>query len=296
MSFFLFPGQGSQAPGMGKDFYEGAPVSRETLDQAERVLGPGYLDTLFEGSAEDLRETRMAQTALVAVGVAVARHLDTMGIRPKACAGHSIGELSALVVAGSLDFEASLRLTVERARLMSEEVPEGSMAAVIGLAPEAIGPALPDEVDVANFNGPGQTIVSGSIAGLEQASISLKEAGARRVLPLQVSGPFHSRFMRGAGEEFKEFLRDVEIAPPAVRFVSSVTGVEEADPETIRDLLSKQLYSPVRWTGVMLTLGEGTALEVGPGKTLQGIAKRIEGAASVSLAGTLEATQTLHAA
>jgi [acyl-carrier-protein] S-malonyltransferase len=288
MSFFLFPGQGSQAPGMVKDYYDQSDVARATLDEAAAILGPELLDVMFNGPEEALRDTRMAQVALVSSEVAVARHLASVDIKPSGCAGHSVGEIAALVVAESLDFGDALRLTRERARLMAEDDSGGSMAAVLGLAAEAIEAALPDGAEVANYNGPQQTIVSGSAEGLAAAAVALKEAGAKRVLPLKVSGPFHSTFMKPASDQLRSFLEPISMSKPGLRFVSSVTGKEESDPAVIRDLLWKQLYSPVRWTDVMETVGGAEAVECGPGKVLQGIAKRIDGAPAVSLAGTLE--------
>jgi [acyl-carrier-protein] S-malonyltransferase len=172
-----------------------------------------------------------------------------------------------------------------RARLMSENVPEGAMAAVMGLDTDAIAANLPKDVQVANYNGPSQTIISGSKAGIAAAEITLREAGAKRVMPLAVSGPFHSEFMRPAAEEFARVLAGVTFSKPHVPFVSSVTGTVVESPETIRALLAEQLYSPVRWTEVMAAIGHEPALEVGPGNVLKGLAKRMEGAPSLHSAG-----------
>ncbi|MDP7638347.1 MAG: ACP S-malonyltransferase [Candidatus Hydrogenedentes bacterium] len=294
MSFFLFPGQGSQAPGMGEDFYEQSPPAHVALEEAKAIVGPELLDVMFNGPEEALRDTRIAQVALVSSEVAIARHLSAKGLEPAGCAGHSVGEIAALVVAGTLAFGDALRLTRERARLMAEDDSGGSMVAVLGLTPEAIEAALPEGAEVANFNGPQQTIVSGSAEGLAAAADALKEAGAKRVLPLKVSGPFHSTFMKPASEQLHTFLESIEFAPPRVRFVSSVTGKEESDPAAIKDLLWQQLYSPVHWTDVMIAVGGAEAVECGPGKVLQGIAKRIEGGPAVSLAGTLEQADALQ--
>ncbi|MBI3117323.1 MAG: ACP S-malonyltransferase, partial [Candidatus Hydrogenedentes bacterium] len=245
MSFFLFPGQGSQKPGMGKDFYEASNVAREIFDEAAGLLPAGFLGTLFSSEAEALNQTRIAQPALLIVEVAIARHCIAGGLFATGCAGHSLGEIPALVVAGALDFAAALKLTLERARLMSENVPEGGMAAVLGLDAEAIERALPEGVQVANYNGPAQTIISGRKDALAAAEVSLKDAGAKRVLPLPVSGPFHSRFMRPAAESFRKILDAVEFQTPQLVFVSSVTGAPVSDPELIRGLLADQLFSPV---------------------------------------------------
>ncbi len=288
MSFFLFPGQGSQKPGMGQSLYEQAPAARALMDEAAALLPDGFFPLLFDGPAETLADTRHAQPALVTVGVAAAAHLQTLGIAPSGCAGHSVGEIPALVVSGVLSFADAIRITVERARLMSEDVPPGGMAAVIGLPAGDIAPLLPEEVGIANFNGPGQTIISGTKAGLELAALALKKGGAKRVLPLKVSGPFHSQFMIPAAKIFAEFLTKFDFAAPAVPFVSSVSGGGETDPERIRELLAQQLYSPVRWTEVMEYIGTGAALEVGPGSVLKGLAKRMKGGPLVRLAGTVE--------
>ena len=293
MRFFLFPGQGSQTPGMGQDFYESSPPARDILDRAAAAGSPGFLDTLFNGSAEALRDTRIAQVALLTVEVAIARHLEAAGHTPAGCAGHSLGELPALVVAGAGAFEEVFHLTEARARLMAENAPEGGMAAVIGLPPTQIQSVLPAGVEVANYNGPQQTIISGSIAGLAEAEQALKEAGAKRVMRLKVSGPFHSSYMRGALAEYRKGLDKVAFRPPQVRFISSVNAQEVTDPEEIRDLLLQQLCKPVRWTDVMRRIGPASALEVGPGRVLQGLAKRMEGAPQVEPVGTLEATQAL---
>lgn len=289
MSFFLYPGQGSQSPGMGRDFYEQSPAARTVLEEAAAQAGDGFLRVVFEGPAEALAHTRVQQPALLAVEAAITRHLESRGIRPEGCAGHSLGEFSALVAAGALPFDAAFRLVQIRARLMAEEAPEGAMAAVLGLDPEAIAAALPAGVEIANFNGPQQTIVSGTKTAVEEAQAALKAAGARRVLPLPVSGPFHSSLMRPAAEKFREALADAPLSAPRCRFVSSVTGQEASDPEEIRELLARQICAPVRWTDVMRTVGAVPALEVGPGNVLQGLAKRMDGGPQVTSAGTVEA-------
>lgn len=295
MTFFLFPGQGSQTPGMGQDFYDQCPESRAVLDKADAVVGNGFLDTLFTGSDDEVKDTRIAQVGLVAVGIAITRRLETAGIRPSGSAGHSVGEIAALVAAESLDFEDAIRLTAERARLMAEECPEGTMAAVIGLDPEAIRAALPEGAQVGNYNGPQQTIISGTVEAVEQAAGLLKQAGARRVIPLQVSGAFHSRLMKKAADGMRAFVEDFRFNAPTITFVSSVTGQAESDPGIIKELLWKQLDSPVLWTDVMRTIGPADAIETGPGRTLQGLAKRMDGAPSVQAAGTVEGVDALTA-
>lgn len=293
MSFFLFPGQGSQKPGMGQDFYEGSAAARAVFEEAAAIMPEGFLDAIFTGEAEALNQTRLAQPALLTVEIAIVRHLESLGITPEGCAGHSLGEIPALVTAGACTFVDALRFTCERARLMSEEVPEGGMAAVLGLDADAIAAALPPEVQVANYNGPAQTIISGSRAGLEAAETALKAAGAKRVLPLKVSGPFHSEFMRPAAEAFTRFLADVPFQAPRIRFISSVSGQEENDPETLRAWLGRQLVSPVRWTDIMTRLAGDSAFETGPGNVLQGLAKRMDSAPEVQTLGTLAEADSL---
>lgn len=288
MSFFLFPGQGSQKPGMGKDFYEQSPAARETFDEAAALLGDAFLATLFEGQAEQLNHTTVAQPSLLTVEVAIARHCAARGLAPTGCAGHSLGEIPALVIAGALDFSSALAITRERARLMSENVPEGGMAAVMGLEAEQIEAALPEGVQVANYNGPSQTIISGSRDGIARAQETLKAAGAKRVMPLPVSGPFHSIFMKPAAEAFQKVLAEVEFRAPDIAFISSVTGGQVIDPELIRAMLAEQLYSPVRWTQVMQQVPGPAAYEMGPGNVLKGLAKRIEGAPEVLCINTVE--------
>jgi malonyl CoA-acyl carrier protein transacylase len=210
------------------------------------------------------------------------RHLESKDVQPTACAGHSLGEIAAVVAAGACEFEEAFRFTMERARLMSELTPQGGMAAVLGgITPEAIRAALPDGMDIANYNGPEQTIISGPTEALAEAEAALKAAGARRVMALAVSGPFHSRYMAAAAEAFRAVLANAVFAAPRVRFVSSVSGEAVSDPEIIRSLLAQQLTSPVVWTQTMQCVGEVSAIEVGPGRVLQGICKRIPGAPSV---------------
>ncbi|MFM1920233.1 MAG: S-malonyltransferase [Candidatus Hydrogenedentota bacterium] len=281
MSAFLFPGQGSQKPGMGADFYESCPAARETLDVAASQMPEGFLDTLFHGEADAVNDTRFAQPALLAVEVAITRVLRERGLSPSACAGHSLGEIPALVACGTLAYEDALPLVRERARLMSENVPAGGMAAVMGIEPDAIAAALPEGVNIANYNSPAQIIISGSAEALEAAATALKEAGAKRVMPLKVSGPFHSPYMRPAAEAFAACLSSIALQAPSCRFISSVSGQPESDPERIRALLAEQLTSPVRWMDVMRHI-DMPCIEIGPGGVLAGLAKRIEGAPAVT--------------
>jgi [acyl-carrier-protein] S-malonyltransferase len=288
MSFFLFPGQGSQRLGMGEDFHAHSPAAREIFDRAAALLPDGFLDSVFRGDEERLNQTRMAQPALLVVETAIARHLEAQGVPIAGCAGHSLGEIPALVVAGACAFEDAVRFTQERARLMSENVPEGGMAAVMGLSPDVIDAALPEGAQVANYNTPDQTIITGHSDALAAAHDALKAAGAKRIIPLKVSGPFHSQYMRPAAEQFRGFLAEVPFQAPRVRFISSVSGQEESDPERIRMLLFEQLFRPVRWTQAMRCAGRVPALEIGPGGVLRGLTKRFDGAPQTTCVSSIE--------
>jgi [acyl-carrier-protein] S-malonyltransferase len=287
-AFYLFPGQGSQRPGMGKDIYDASPEARAILDAAAAQMPDGFLDTIFTGTQEDLNDTRIAQPALVTVELAMVRYLAARGAAFSGAAGHSLGEIPALVAVGAVSFEEAIRFTRERARLMSENVPEGGMAAVMGLDAETIAAALPAGAQVANYNGESQTIISGTVAALAEAEAALKAAGAKRVMPLKVSGPFHSELMRPAAEEFAKVLAGVHFERPKKRFVSSVSAGEVQDPEELRALLSRQLCSPVRWTEASQAIGAVPAWEIGPGGVLKGLAKRIPGGPEVTSVGSLE--------
>jgi len=273
---------------MGADFFARSEAARAVFDEAAALLPPGFPDLVFTGTQEQLNDTRIAQPALLVVEVAIARHLDSRGVTPAGCAGHSLGEIPALVVAGALQLPHAVTLVLERARAMSENVPEGGMAAVLGLDADAIEAALPEGAQVANYNGPAQTIITGARVALEAAAARLKEAGAKRVMPLPVSGPFHSALMQAAVARLRAVLADMPIAPPRLRFVSSVSGRDETDPERIRRLLADQVACPVRWTDVMRCIGPIRAIEIGPGGVLKGLAKRMNGAPEVAAASTLE--------
>jgi [acyl-carrier-protein] S-malonyltransferase len=279
---------------MGEDVYQADAEGRVFFEKAAEAL-PGVLDVMFKGPAEKLAQTHIAQVALLTVEIALNRRLRSRQILPAVCAGHSLGEFSALACAGSLKFEEALRLVKLRGRCMAENAPEGGMAAVVGITADEVSAALPEGVVIANYNGPLQTIVSGTLEGLAEAEPILKEAGAKRVIPLAVSGPFHSPLMEPAARAFEDALRSADIADPQCRFVSSVSGEPATTAEEIRQLLIAQICSPVRWTQVMQTIGPVKALEIGPGRVLQGLAKRMENAPKISAVGTLADADAVEA-
>ena len=292
---FVFPGQGAQYVGMGKDLYDNYPLARELMLHANEELGFALTDIMFEGSDEDLRQTRVTQPAIFLHSVVACRLLNQM--RPDMVAGHSLGEFSALVIAGVLDMGDALRLVSERALAMQEacELCPGTMAAVLGMADDKVAEIcnqIPDCVVAANFNCPGQVVISGSISGVEQACKALKEAGAKRALVLPVGGAFHSPLMEPARSELAEGIEKAVFHTPACPVYQNVTAKPATDPAEIKANLLAQLTSPVRWTQSiknMLSDGADHFVELGPGKVLQGlIAKIAEGPV------TIEGFQTLQ--
>lgn len=277
----VFPGQGAQTPGMGKELVAQGGKGKELFEQADRILGFRLTDIMFEGSAEDLTETRYAQPAIFVHSVAVAVQ---NGYRPDAVAGHSLGEFSALVVAGVLSFEAGLRLVQERALAMQLacETEPGGMAAVLGLEDavvEEVCRGISNLVVVpANYNCPGQLVVSGSHAGIEEACIRLKEAGARRALPLKVGGAFHSPLMQPAQQRLEAAIRNTDFSPPLCPVYQNVTACAVTQVEEIRTNLIAQLTGPVRWTQSIQAMhadGIQRFVEAGPGNVLQGLIRKI---------------------
>lgn len=281
----VFPGQGSQYVGMGKELAEKFPVAAATLTEAERVLGWPLTKLCFEGPAEELALTRITQPAVLAVEVACLRVLLEEGVKPAAAAGHSLGEYGALVAAGSLEFSEALQVVARRGELMARacEPGRGGMAAVLGLPAEKVeeicrqvkkGVAEP-----ANYNAPGQVVIAGDREGLKEAEELAKEAGAKKVMPLNVSGPFHSSLMRPAAEGLKEVLASIRIAPPEIPVVANVTAdYYPADAGEIRKLLVEQVVHPVRWEESIRKLvadGYRQFVEVGPGSVLSGLIRRI---------------------
>lgn len=287
---YVFPGQGSQYPGMGLELYEGNPAAKVLYDAADALLGFRITDTMFHGTAEELKATRVTQPAVFLDSVIQAR--CTAGFAPDMVAGHSLGEFSALVAAEALSFEDGLRLVALRAREMQaccEQVP-GTMAAVIGLPADEVERICDgiDGVVPANYNSGGQVVISGTVESVERACEELKAAGAKRALPLAVSGAFHSPLMEPAAEELAKAIGKVEIRTPKCPIYQNVSAKAETEPAVIKRNLLTQLTSPVMWTqSVNAMIADGAAIftELGPGKVLQGLISRIakESGADVSI-------------
>ena len=281
---YIFPGQGSQFPGMGKDLYQNSPVAKEFFDKANSILGFNITDIMFDGSAEDLKATKVTQPAVFLHSVILAKCYE--GFAPDMVAGHSLGEFSALAAAGALEFEDALRLVAIRAGAMQkccEKVP-GTMAAIIGLTNEQIEEicaSVEGKVVAANYNSEGQVVISGEAAAVEEACQKAKDAGAKRALPLAVSGAFHSPLMEPAREELAKAISATPFHTPECPIYQNVSAKAETDPEVIKSNLLSQLTSPVRWTqsvNNMMADGASYFMEIGPGTVLQGLVRRTAGA------------------
>lgn len=283
---FVFPGQGSQTVGMLAELAAQFPIVEETFGEASSALGYDLWQLVQQGPAEELNKTWQTQPALLAASVAIFRVWQQQGGKaPALMAGHSLGEYSALVCAGVLDFKAAIRLVELRGKLMQEAVPEGTgaMYAIIGLDNDAIAKACEESaqgqvVSPVNFNSPGQVVIAGNKEAVERAGAACKAAGAKRALPLPVSVPSHCALMKPAADKLAVALQDITFNAPQVPVVNNVDVRTENDPEAIRSALVRQLYSPVRWTeSVEFIVAQGVTslLEVGPGKVLTGLTKRI---------------------
>lgn len=281
MTAFVFPGQGAQFSGMGKDLYDNYSLARELMLHANEVLGFSLTDVMFEGSDEDLRQTRVTQPAVFLHSVVACRLMNSR--RPDMVAGHSLGEFSALVIAGALEMGNGLRLVSERALAMQEacEIQAGTMAAVLGMADEMVAEVcnrIDDVVVAANFNCPGQVVISGSLSGVEQACKALKEAGAKRALKLPVGGAFHSPLMQPAAERLKAAIMETKFYTPEFPIYQNVSARAETDKHLIQHQLLEQLTAPVRWTQSvqqMIADGATTFYEFGPGDVLKGLIRKI---------------------
>lgn len=282
MKAYVFPGQGAQYPGMGKDLYENSSYARELFNQANQLLGFNLTEIMFEGSVEDLKQTRVTQPAIFLHSVLLAKTMRDFS--PDMVAGHSLGEFSALVAANSLNFEDGLILVSKRAMAMQKacELQPSTMAAIVGLDDQAVEEACAsiDEVVVpANYNCPGQLVISGSISGIDKACELLTAKGAKRALKLVVGGAFHSPLMEPAREELEAAIRSTNFHKPVCPIYQNVDARPVTAPEQIQENLIAQLTAPVRWTQTienMLKDGATLFTEIGPGKVLQGLIKKVD--------------------
>lgn len=278
---FLFPGQGVQKCGMGKDFYENSSQAAKLFEKASEALGLNMKALCFEENAR-LDQTEYTQAALVTTYLAMCRELESRGVKPDITAGLSLGEYAAIAVAGAMSNLDAIRLVRKRGMLMQNTVPagEGAMCAILALDEKKIEEVLNEipDVTIANYNCPGQIVITGKTVAVEMAAARLKEAGARRTLMLNVSGPFHSPMLEPAGAALRQELEQVTFQKLQIPYVTNVNACEITDASEIPELLVRQMYSPVRWMQsmeYMLKNGVDTFVEIGPGKTLEGFLKKI---------------------
>lgn len=283
MNAYVFPGQGAQYVGMGKDLYEGSPKAKEMFQKANSILKFNITDIMFDGTEEELRQTNVTQPAIFLHSVILVTLLGDE-FKPDMVAGHSLGEFSALVANGTLSFEDGLKLVAKRADAMQKAcvIEPSTMAAIIGLEDnvvERICDSIEDIVVPANYNSPGQLVISGSIVGIDEAIIACNDAGAKRALKLKVGGAFHSPLMEPARVELADAINSVKFNSGSCPIYQNVTGQSVNDGEIIKKNLIAQLTSPVRWTKIMQNMiadGANNITEVGPGKVLQGLFKKID--------------------
>ena len=291
---FIYPGQGAQKAGMGQDFYENSPLARDIYDRASECLELDMRALCFEEN-NLLDQTEYTQAAMVTTCLAMTAVLNEQGAAADVAAGLSLGEYCAIAEAGAMDLLDAIRLVRVRGQLMQHTVPtgEGAMAAVLGMDADQIDAVIEPiaNVTVANYNCPGQIVITGRTAGIEQASKVLKEAGVKRVVPLNVSGPFHSPMLRNAGEKLGKELLAVQLGELKIPYVTNVTAEYVTDSSRIRELLTRQVYSPVRWEQSirkMIAQGVDTFVEIGPGRTLTGFLRKIDRNVTVYQVNTWE--------
>lgn len=278
---FVFPGQGAQTVGMGKDVYDNSSAAKEVFDKASEAVGLDLKALCFEEN-NDINITEFTQVCLLTTSVAIMEELKTRGIKADVAAGLSLGEYCALVAAGSMNYIDAAKAVRKRGIYMQEEVPagEGGMAAILGMDAETIDKNIEefDQVQVANYNCPGQIVISGETEQVKKAADKLKEAGARRAVLLNVSGPFHSSLLTGAGEKLQKVLDELTIEKPQIPYVANVNASYITGKEDIKPLLVKQVSNSVRWqqsVEAMVADGVDTFIEIGPGRTLAGFNKKI---------------------
>lgn len=299
---FVFPGQGSQSIGMGLDLFEVNEQARKIFQTADKKLDFALSELIFNGTQQELTVTYNAQPALLTTSYALFNALAEAGIQPDYTAGHSLGEYTALVASGAISFEDAVYTVRKRGQFMEAAVPngQGSMAAILGMDRTALALVTADitdageSVQLANINCPGQIVISGTAEGVKLASAKAKESGAKRALPLDVSGPFHSELMKPAAEQLQKVLDEVSFRQAPIPVISNVTGEPITEPSEIKDKLIEQLYSPVLWEDSvkkLLELGVDTFIEVGPGKVLGGLIKKIDRSVNIH---SVSNTETLH--
>lgn len=296
---FLYPGQGAQEAGMAKDFYENSPEARELFDQASELLDLDLRKLCFEEN-DLLDKTEYTQAAMVAACLAITGELKKKGLHPDMTAGLSLGEYCAIAAAGGMSDMDAVRTVRARGIFMEHAAPEGTgaMSAILGMENSSVEKVV-QEIEgayIANYNCPGQIVITGEKEAVERAGKALKEAGARRVLLLKVSGPFHSPMMENAGEKLKKVLEEVTLKKPSVPYVTNVTAELVTEKEPIRELLVKQVSSPVRWEQSirnMIAEGVDTFVEIGPGKTLSSFMKKTDRNVTMYRVGTWEEAETV---
>jgi [acyl-carrier-protein] S-malonyltransferase len=304
-SAFVFPGQGSQSVGMLATLAQAEPVVRSTFDEASTVLGYDLWRLCQEGPEDQLNSTERTQPALLAAGTAAWRAWCSRDGQPPALmAGHSLGEITALVCAGAIDFPAAVALVQYRGRVMQQAVPagQGAMAAILGLADAEVEAACAEAsqegvVVAANYNSPGQVAIAGTAAAVDRAATACRARGAKRTVPLPVSGPFHSPLMKPAAEQLRERLREIDIHAPRLP-VYAFDATWHDSPQAIRDGLYRQLFNPVRWSSIVAAIvaaGTTHVIEAGPGKVLAGLVRRVEGGRNLAVF-TIDSADTLASA